>query len=130
MARYLSPEWFEEADEAARCSALLGESTRGAAVTLQQVVTGTPGGEVRYWVRVDHGDVRVAAGEAPRADATVTQSYETAVAVSTGRLGVEAAFLAGRVHVTGNLALIVEHGRALETLHHAFADLRRRTDYE
>ena len=130
MARYLSAEWFEEVNEAASASRDLVEATRNADVTLQQVVTGGPGGEVRYWLRVDHGQVRAVRGEAPAAHATVTQSYDTAVAVSTGALSAEAALLRGRIRVTGDLGMLAVHERVLENLHHAFADVRRRTVYE
>ncbi len=129
MARYLSQQWFEEVNAA------LGQdrqpaSEAGAGLTLQQVVTGTPDGEVRYWVRVHDGAVEAGLGEAGSPDATVSQSYETAVDVVTGQLTVQAALMAGRIRLSGKIAALIEQREALEGIDAAFADVRRRTTYQ
>lgn len=113
MAAFLSRAWLEELDGAARADAGLRAATAGARVTLQQVVTGGPDGDVRYWVQVDDGEVRVGAGAAERPDATVTQSYATAVAVRAGQLSLEEALLAGRIRLAGDVATLARHQGAL-----------------
>lgn len=129
MARYLSPQWFEEVNAATRHA---GRSTHaaGPGLTLQQVVTGAPEGEVRYWLRVHDGALEVGLGDAKAPDATFSQSYDTAVAVVTGRLTVQAALMAGRIRLSGNMTALLEHQEALKGADAAFAHVRGRTTYE
>ncbi|MGH9178313.1 MAG: SCP2 sterol-binding domain-containing protein, partial [Acidimicrobiales bacterium] len=102
----------------------------GAGATIQQVVTGGPEGDVHYWVRVSDTGLEAGPGQADRPDATVTQSYETAAEVSQGRLGVEDAILAGRIRLSGDVALLVRHQAALQGVAGAFDQVRDRTTYE
>lgn len=113
MADYLSPKWLDDLNGAARSDDGLRAATAGAHVVIQQVVTDGPAGDVRYWVRVDDGSVEVGPGDAERPDAVVTQSYDTAVAVSRGDLAVEDALLAGRARLTGDVGLLVRNQAAL-----------------
>ncbi|HEX2064959.1 MAG TPA: SCP2 sterol-binding domain-containing protein [Acidimicrobiales bacterium] len=129
VARYLSAEWFDDVNQAARNSPELAEATRNVHLTLQQVVTGGPEGDVRYWVTVDGGHVEAGLGRVPDPDVTVTQSYETAVAVSTGSLGARAAVMDGRVRLSGDTAALREHHEALAGLDALFAPVRARTRY-
>lgn len=127
---YLSPAWFEEVSAAARRSERLRPTAAGARVTIQQVVTGGPDGEVRYWVRLEDGAVEAGPGDAAeRADATVTESYETAAAVSRGELEVEAALLAGRIRLSGDVGVLLRNQAALQAVGAAFAEVRDRTTY-
>lgn len=132
MARYLSQAWFDEVNEAARKSTALRDGTAGMQLTLQQVVTGTPEGDLRYWVRIDDGTVETGLGTA--ADdgpphATVTQSYETAEAVINGGLSAEEAFLGGRIRLRGDIGVLLRHQSVLNSLGDAFDDVRRGTEY-
>ena len=127
MVRYLTPEWFEEVNAAARRSPLAGAS--GARLTVQQVVTDGPEGDVRYWVRLEDGMVQTGLGDAPDADATVRQSYETAVALLTGELSVQSAFMSGRIHLSGDMAALMDHQEVLRGADAAFADVHRHTSY-
>ena len=129
MAAYLSAAWFEDVNRAARADEGLAGVTAGARVTIQQVVTGGPAGDVRYWVRVDDGAVEAGPGTAEAPDATVTQSYETAVAVSRGELSVEQALLDGRVRLSGDVSLLLRHATALGGVAAAFGEVRNRTTY-
>ena len=129
MAGYLSRAWFDEVNGAARASADLRSLTTGTHVTIQQVVTGAPSGDVRYWVRIDNGAVEARPGLAGSADATVTQSYDTAVAVSRGELAVEHALLDGRIRVAGDVRALLRHAGALGGVAAAFGQVRDRTSY-
>ncbi|MFP5375367.1 MAG: SCP2 sterol-binding domain-containing protein [Acidimicrobiia bacterium] len=129
MAAYLSAAWFDDVNAAARADEGLAAATAGARVTLQQVVTGAPGGEVRYWVRVADGVVEAGPGRAEGADATVTSSYETAVAVSRGELAVDQAVREGRVRLAGDVGLLVRSAAALGGVAAAVAGVRDRTTY-
>ena len=128
MALYLSPAWFEEVNRVAGAVPAANDATEP--VTIQQVVTGGPSGDVRYWVRVAGGAAEVGLGEAAGAGATVTQSYETAVAITTGRLGVDDALREGRVRIAGDVALLARHQAALLGVGTALASVHQHTTYE
>lgn len=133
MARYLSQGWLDEVNEAARDSVAFKTATSGVRLTLQQIVTGTPEGEIRYWLRIDDGSVRAGLGTATggeaSADATVTQSYQTAVAVLRGELSTEDAFLSGRIRLRGDIGTLLRHQSVLNNLGEAFAEVHSRTEY-
>lgn len=129
MAAYLSASWFDDLNELARADVGLRTATAGVRVLVQQVVTGAPGGEVRYWVRLDDGLVVAAPGEATEPDATVVQSYETAVALSRGELRVQDALLAGRTRLSGDVGALVRHQAALQAVATALAAVHSRTTY-
>lgn len=129
MAAYLSPAWFDEVNSAARGDDDLHSSTAGACVTIQQVVAGGPDGDVRYWVRLDDGRVEAGPGGAEGADATVTQSYDTAVAVYRGELAVEEALLAGRIRLRGDMGVLLRNQVALRGAARALAAVGDRISF-
>jgi hypothetical protein len=122
VARYLSEAWFDEVTAATPSGADGG-------LCLQQVVTDTPDGEVRYHVRVRDGMAWVRAGQSERPDATFTGDYGTAAAVSRGELSVHAALLAGRVRIAGNMAVLSAHQDELVGIDPVPAAVRATTTY-
>jgi hypothetical protein len=104
VARFLSGPWFQEV-------AAAGEAAPERPVLiLQQVVTGTPEGDVRYHVAVGDGRAVLAPGQAEHPDATFTQDYATAVAVARGEIATQTALLAGRIVVAGDMgSLSLQH---------------------
>ena len=101
MAKYLSQEWMDRAKELAADF----PETPGASVRMQQVVTGAPDGEVKYYTVIENGKtLEQSLGEDPQADVTLTNSYEDAVKIMKGELDANAAFMQGKVKVTGNMA--------------------------
>jgi putative sterol carrier protein len=121
VARYLSEAWFDEV------SATTPTGIDG--LTLQQVVTGTPDGDVRYHVRVSDGTAWVRSGQAPAPDATFTEDYATAAAVARGELSVHAALLEGRIRVAGNMAVLSAHQEELVGLDPIPAAVRAATTF-
>jgi putative sterol carrier protein len=110
VARFLSPEWLAEMEAAS----IAGESgPTDERVVLQQVVTGGPDGEVAYVVEIDDAGVRMTRGRRGDADVTITEDYETAVAIHAGTLSLPDAFMAGRVKVAGNLAALLARQETL-----------------
>lgn len=102
MARYLSPAWF---DEVARHQAATSPAER---FVLEQVVTGSPDGEVRYRVVVGDRAARLVRDGGPDPDVTFTTDYPTAAAVARGALSMQAALAAGRVRVRGDLGRLAD----------------------
>ena len=107
--RYLSPEWFEQLDAE---SAALGDHRGGGGadasrpvVVLQQVVTGTPFGDVRYRVEIRDGQALLL-GPATQSlhvegspVVTITSDWETACSVASGKVSAHRALIEGRLKV-------------------------------
>jgi putative sterol carrier protein len=104
MAKYLTQEWMDRAKELAQDF----PETPGATVRMQQVVTGAPDGDVKYYTVIENGKtLEQNVGDDPQADVTLTNSYDDAVKIMKGELDANAAFMQGRVKVTGNMAKIM-----------------------
>lgn len=102
MPKYLTQEWMDRARELAQDF----PETPGASVRMQQVITGAPEGEVRYYTVIEDGKtLDQQLGEDPEgAEVTLTNTYDDAVKILQGELDASAAFMQGRVKVTGNMA--------------------------
>lgn len=120
MAELLSAEWISDL-AAAASTATVDPDLR---LVVQQVVTEADGPDVAFAVRMVEGTVTVLAGIADDADITFTQDRETALAIATGRLPAQAAFMAGRLRVGGDLRAVLRLARELEALDHVFATVR------
>ena len=104
MPKYLSQEWMDTAKELAQDF----PETPGATVRMQQVVTGAPEGDVKYYTVIENGKtLEQNLGEDQQADVTLTNSYDDAVKIMKGELDANAAFMQGRVKVTGNMAKVM-----------------------
>ena len=104
MAKFLSQEWLDETRKLAE-----GQPERpGATVRMQYVVTGGPDGEVKYYWVLENGKLLESSlGELSDAQVTLTQSYDDAVKIQKGELDANAAFMQGRVKVTGDMAKLM-----------------------
>lgn len=104
MAKFLTDEWFAEQRR-------LSESQPerpGASARMQFEVTGGPDGNVSYfWVLEDGKLLQAELGTLDDAEVTLTQSWDDAVAIQKGELDANAAFMQGRVKVTGNMAKVM-----------------------
>ena len=129
MARYLSSEWFDEVNRAAADQSDLAADTAGVALTIQQVVTGAPEGDIRYAVRIRNGSVELRPGESSDADVTMTEDWDTATAVASGRMSAPTAFMTGRIRVGGNVGMLLDAQGCLQGLDKVFAELRERTEF-
>ena len=129
MPAFLSPEWVTDLDRAASQNADLARATADVSIVVQQTVTDAPGGDHAWHVAVDHGSVRVLDGPAEAPDVTFTQDHATAVAVGTGTLSAQAAFMLGKLRVVGTVGLLVQHRDAFDGLDDVFAEVRSTTSY-
>ena len=107
--KFLSEEWASTMTEALNSSEEFKKAATGQQVKLQQVVTDTPdGGEVKYYFTLDGGTADIGIGEATDAEATITQNYETAVAIVKQDLNAQNAFMQGKLKVTGNMMKLMQ----------------------
>ena len=104
MAKWLSQEWLDEGRKLSE-----GQPERpGATARMQYVVTGGPDGDIKYYWVLENGKlIESELGELPDAEVTLTQSYDDAVRIQKGELDANAAFMQGRVKVTGNMAKLM-----------------------
>jgi len=142
VAAFVSREWIEQLDAA------------GVAVDpdvefeLEQVVTGSPYGDVRYRLTLrdgrlrvrpeEHGDAAAAASDTSASDtpasagppdAVLTLSYATAVGLATGRLTGSDAFEEGLVRFSGRLGRLQDARAALAAAAEALAEAVPGTTY-
>ena len=104
MAKYLSQEWL---DEGRKLSDEFPERP-GASARMQYVVTGAPEGDVKYYWVLENGKILESTlGEDPTADFTITSTYEDSVKIQKGELDANAAFMQGRMKVTGNMGKLM-----------------------
>ena len=104
MPKYLSQEWMEQGLKLAESQ----PERPGATARMQYVVTGGPDGDISYYWVLENGKLLESKlGEISDADFTLTQSYDDAVKVQKGELDANAAFMQGRVKVTGNMAKLM-----------------------
>ena len=104
MAKWLTQEWLDESRNLAESQ----PERPGASARMQYVVTGGPDGDIHYyWVLVDGKLLESAMGDLADAEVTLSQSYEDARRIQKGELDANAAFMQGRVKVTGNMAKVM-----------------------
>ena len=104
MAKWLTQEWLDEGKKLAE-----GQPERpGASARLQYVITGGPDGDIRYYWVLENGKLLESKlGELPDPEVTLTQNYEDAMRIQKGELDANAAFMQGKVKVTGDIAKLM-----------------------
>jgi len=104
MAKYLSQEWLDEGKDLAQEF----PERPGATAHMQYRVTGGPDGDVSYYQVVQDGTITESKlGDDPDADFTLNVSYDDSVKVQQGELDPTAAFMQGRVKVTGAMGKLM-----------------------
>lgn len=107
--KFLTEEWASTMTEALNSSEDFKKAASGQQVKLQQVVTDTPdGGESKYYFTLDGGNAQVGLGEVADAEATITQNYQTAVAIVKEELNAQNAFMQGKLKVSGNMMKLMQ----------------------
>ncbi|HKN50501.1 MAG TPA: SCP2 sterol-binding domain-containing protein [Actinomycetota bacterium] len=124
--KYLSDDWANEVTGLFRQSEPLTKAIKGQNFAIQQVVTDVPDrGEVKYFARSVDGVPEVSLGEAENPDATITQTYDIAVALDKQELNPQAAFMQGKIKITGNLMKLMQLQGFVSQLGPAVASLER-----
>lgn len=120
--QFLSDEWSAELTERLNASETFRKGVGGTKATVQQIIA-TPEGERRYWLKTQDGRIEMGSGDVPGADATITQDYDTAVALARGELNAVSAYMTGRLRISGNLMLLMGLQGALAELPRAMQEM-------
>jgi putative sterol carrier protein len=129
VLRYLSLDWLDALGaEVARAEALR-EAAAGRSFAVTQVVTGGPEGDVTYHLAVDDGDVRFGAGPADDEEVRLVEDWDTAVAVATGTMNAQEAFIRGRIRISGDAQRLLDAQPVFAALDAVFSAVRERTAY-
>ena len=119
--KFLSEEWASAVTDALNSNEAFQQQAQGKTVKVQQVVT-TPE-ESKYYFRLEDGKADVAVGELPDAEATLTQDYDTAVALARNELNATAAYMSGKLKIQGDLMKLMQLQSLFSTLPQAIRDI-------
>jgi putative sterol carrier protein len=104
MAKWLSEDWHKEFLKLAESQ----PERPGASARMQYIVTGGPDGDVHYYWVLENGKLLESKlGDMDDPEVTMTQTYDDAKKIQTGELDANAAFMQGRIKVTGNMAKLM-----------------------
>lgn len=100
--KYASQEWLTRQAELQQAF----ETRPGATARVQYRLTNAPGGgDIRYYADVQNGRiVEQLLGTDPAADGTMSTSFADSVAILRGELAPTAAFMEGRIKLSGDVA--------------------------
>jgi putative sterol carrier protein len=129
VLRYLSLDWIDALATEVAASSAMTDAVAGREIGVTQVVTGGPEGDVVYHLQVGDGAASFGAGPAHPEDVRMEQTWDTAVAVATGELNAQEAFIRGHILLTGDQQKLVAAQPVFGALDAVFDSVRRRTEY-
>ena len=122
--KFLSEEWANEVTQRLNASEEFKSAASGQQVKLQQVVTNAPdGSEHKYYFTLENGAAQVGVGDLADAEATLTQDYDTAVAITKQELNAQNAFMQGKLKISGNMMKLMQLQGVFNALPKAVGDL-------
>lgn len=130
MVRYLSLDWINALSAEVSASEQMRTIAETHRIGVTQVVSNGPEGDVTYHLSVGDGDASFGAGPADPEDVKMEQDWDTAVAVATGELNAQEAFIGGRIRLYGDQQLLLDSQAVFGALDAVFASVRDRTVYE
>lgn len=113
--RFLSTEWADAVKAELNANEAFRQASASQQATIQQIISSGEG-DTHYWIEIAEGTIDMGVGDADGPDATITQSYETAVKLAKSELSVVTAFMTGKVKVAGNMGLLMGLQGALSQL--------------
>jgi putative sterol carrier protein len=105
--KFLSDEWAKAFTDAMNSSEDFKQAAGSQTSKVQNVVNSSEG-EKRFYLKLEGGQVEVATGDLSDAEATITQDYDTAVALFKNELTGTAAYMSGKIKVQGDLMKLMQ----------------------
>lgn len=120
--KFLSEEWTSELKQRLIASEPFRKAAGSTSAKIQQVITG-PDGNHRYWIELKSGEVDMGSGDIGSPDCTITQDYDTAVAMAKSEINPVSAFMSGKLKVAGNMMLLMQLQGAISELGHVMVEM-------
>jgi putative sterol carrier protein len=104
MAKFLTQDWLDRQKDLAQEF----PERPGASARMQYTIAGTPDGDVPFHTVIENGKIlENALGDDPQAEFVMTVGFEDFTKITKGELDANAAFMQGRVKVTGNMGKLM-----------------------
>jgi putative sterol carrier protein len=129
MIRYLSLDWITALSEEVAASDHMRQIAESHRIGVTQVVSNGPEGDITYHLSVGDGEASFGAGPADPEDVKMEQDWDTAVAVATGELNAQEAFIGGRIRLYGDQQKLLDSQPVFGALDAVFATVGERTAY-
>jgi putative sterol carrier protein len=123
--KFLTEEWTQAVTDALNSSEAFQKAATGQQAKIQQVVTDSPEGEVKYYFKLEEGKAEVSLGELADAEATISQNYETAAAIDRTELNAQNAFMQGKLKISGNMMKLMQLQGVINTMPQAVSEVER-----
>lgn len=124
--RFLTEEWAAAVTDTLNSSEDFRAAAGSHGARLQFVATDVPGGgEAKYYFKLEDGKAVMDLGELADAEATITNTYATAVAVDKGELNPQNAFMQGKLRISGNMMKLLQLQGVLSAMAKAIKGLER-----
>lgn len=130
MLRYLSLDWINALTAVVASSEHMGEIATTHTIGVTQVVSDGPEGDVTYHVQIGDGSASFGAGPADPEDVKMEQDWDTAVAVATGELNAQEAFINGHIRLFGDQQKLMDNQAVFGALDAVFGTVKQDTLYE
>jgi len=130
MIRYLSLDWINALSAEVSASEQMKSAAETYEIGVTQVVTDGPEGDVTYHLSVGNGEASFGAGAAEPEHVKMQQDWDTAVAVATGELNAQEAFIGGRILLFGDQQKLLDSQPVFGALDAVFSSVKQRTTYE
>ena len=105
--QFLSDEHLAAATSALNANDDFVASIANIDMGLQFHVSDAPSGDIAYYLTVGDGAATMASGELDSPDVSISSTHETALALFTGELNTQMAFMTGKIKVQGNMAVLM-----------------------
>ena len=119
---FLSDEWIRAVEKTLNENDSFKSAAGSTTAAVQQVIT-TPDGDKRYGFKLEGGQVTMTPGDIEGVDATITQDYDTAAALSKNETSPTAAYMSGKLRVSGDLMKLMQLQAVLGQIPIALKDL-------
>jgi len=120
---FLSEGWATAVMDAVNSTDEFSKAAGTAAARIQQVITKADGEVAHYWTVVVDGRIELGVGDLENPDATISQSYETAVALAKREANPVTSFMMGKIKIDGNMGMLMGLAGALGKLAEAMSTL-------